>query len=265
MVHGSRMIRYWCGIFTLLVVFVGGLLGGCSSLFSTSGAPAFEQELLQEDFAKYFTTFTSVTGLADIRITMGDKSFSGNHALFAESPDKLRAELYSLFGRPVYILVNDGESLSYFLPAENRYFKSPASVESFYRLTHIPLAGSDFVALLLGRLPSIGRAAFHAEIDADGHHVVTLSADRLSQELRFNQQKMLTTGRLWRGDQILLTVEYSAFTAEGFASVIHLKFPAAQSSVLIEFDSPTVNGIIPAQRFELDVPDSAVKFELSDT
>lgn len=258
MVHGSRIIL------TLLVVFVGGLLGGCSTLFSTPGTPAYEQDILQEDFAKHFTTFSSVTGLAHIRITIGDKSFSGNHALFAKAPDKLRAELYSLFGRPVYILVNDGESLSYFVPDENRYFKSPASVENFYRLTHIPLAGTDLVALLLGRLPPIGHAAFHAKIDADGNHVVTLSGDSLSQELRFNQQKKLTTGRLWRGDQILLTAEYSDFTAQGFASVIQLKFPAVRSSVLIEFDSPTVNDIIPVQRFELDIPEGAVKFELND-
>ena len=162
------------------------------------------------------------------------------------------------------MLVSDGESITYLIPSENRYFKSLSTAENFYRLTHIPLDETDFVGLLLGRLPSIGETQFHADIDADGNHVVTLSGTNDKyQELRFNQQMQMVIGRLWHGDHLLLTTEYSDFTGDGFATVIRLDFPDSQISALIEFDEPTVDGEIPALRFKLSIPEGAKQIDLN--
>lgn len=94
-------------------------------------------------------------GLAQIKVSSPEKSFTTEEVLFVRRPTFLRAEILGPLGTPQFYLATDGRKLSLFNPTENRYYQGQATAKHLSFALPVTLGVEDAVAMLLGGLPLI--------------------------------------------------------------------------------------------------------------
>jgi len=212
---------------------------------------------LLERLADNATAFTSLEGVAKVRISTEARTQSVTEVLFAEKPDRLRLETLSPFGQPLLVMVTDGKQIEVLVPGEGKLYRDDFSLAHLQRLTRLPLQLTDLVHLLLYQVPVIGHERQSVAPVADGEILLTLfAAEGRRQELRFDRLLRLTGAAYYRDDELLLQVAYDRFTDESrpFPLTASLAMPASKTEATVAFSEVQTNLAIPAERFRLTPP-----------
>ncbi len=114
-------------------------------------APEFLLQQLQIRAQK----FNGLKGLAQVRISKHDKSFSSENILFLRRPAWLRAESLSPLGTPQFYLLTDGKEMKIYYPAENKYYWGTVNSHYFSNMLPLAMNPADLVSLFLGSPPLI--------------------------------------------------------------------------------------------------------------
>jgi outer membrane lipoprotein-sorting protein len=212
---------------------------------------------LLERLADSATAFTSLEGMAKVRISTEARTQSVTEVLFVEKPDRLRLETLSPFGQPLLVMATDGKQIEVLVPGEGKLYRDDFSLARLQRLTRLPLQLTDLVHLLLYQVPVIGHERQSVAPVAEGETLLTLYApEGRRQELRFDQLLRLTGAAYYRDDELLLQVAYGRFTDESqpFPLTASLAMPASKTEATVAFSEVQTNLAIPGERFRLTPP-----------
>lgn len=216
------------------------------------------KEALLEQLSQNTKSFRSLKGLAKMKITAGERTVSGSHALFVEKPASLRAETMSPFGfgLPVMLTATDGRDLMVFIPSEGDYYRGGATPENLMRLFPVPLRVEDLVRFLLYDTPGIAYES--VDVSTDGtNSVLTLFDSRgVKQVFRFDGARRLYEVSIYVQDQLLFLLKYSSF--EGvppFPTVASLEMPPQQVKASVVYSGITLNTEIPDEKFLIPLPE----------
>jgi outer membrane lipoprotein-sorting protein len=92
-------------------------------------------------------------GLAQVKVSSPEKSFSNQEVLFARRPGFLRVESLSPLGTPLFYLVTDGKEIRLYDPGENRYYRGGWRNDALSFALPLTLPSEEVVLFLLGGVP----------------------------------------------------------------------------------------------------------------
>ncbi len=140
----------------ILYLFLAGFLLWASCLPPRLLPPEKpDPEFLLQQLQIRAQKFNGLKGVAQVRITKQDKSFSSENILFLRRPAWLRAESLSPLGTPQLYLLTDGKEMKIYYPAENKYYWGAADSQPFSNLFPLSMNLADVVSLFLGSPPLI--------------------------------------------------------------------------------------------------------------
>lgn len=232
------------------------LLTACARPPAAPLGPPPTAELLLQQLAQQGEAYTSLRGMARVRVATPERSFTADQVLLAQKPDLLRAETLSPFGNPVLTLTADGRHLSALVPGEGRFFTGEASYRNLQRFTRLPLQLTDLVPLLLYQVPVIPSEESRVAATDDGHWRLTLvgGEGRVQQELTFDRQLRLTGADYRQEGELLLRVGYGPFDPNDFPRAMRVETPDQGSEASLAFSEVELNVSIPPERFRLTPP-----------
>jgi outer membrane lipoprotein-sorting protein len=244
-------------LFVLLLSIT--LLASCvpvrPKLVGEQVSQSFADGLLQE-WSESSGRFTSVQGLAKVKVHSPENSLNGTQVILAEKPDRLRAEALSPFGSPLLLLAADGEKLGVLLPSQNLYYTGAATAENLGRFVRIPLHLADLVTVLLYQPPVITARSEEAFVLQEGGWLLVRNNSPRRQELIFNPLRQLVEVRYFDRDSLLLKISYGKFAAgEGrFPYSFDIEIPEQKTTASLEFSDPEINGQLRPGIFQLTPP-----------
>jgi hypothetical protein len=254
--------------FLLISIFLIPLLISCAQLApKLVGEPVSRDftDALMRDWYQSSEQNESMSGLAKFEMVTPERSMSGNQVLLIEKPDRLRAEVLSLFGSPLLLLAADGEELDVLLPFENEFYTGSASPENLGRFVRLPLQLKDLVKILLYQPPMIAaeRVAGY-DLNGDGW-LVERQNPPYRQELFFDAQKRLVEVNYYNRSGLSLAIEYGKFSDEDpMPQQFEIRFPRHETTASLKFSDLEVNGKLDPNLFQLTIPRGAEVISLEE-
>lgn len=254
--------------FLLIFIFLIPLLTSCAKLAPRLvGEPVSQDyvDALVQDWQQVAAQTVSMSGLAKFEMVTPERSMSGNQVMLIEKPDRLRAEILSLFGSPLLLLAANGEELDVLLPFENEFYSGSASPENLGRFVRLPLHLKELVKILTYQPPLIAaEKASGYDLNGDGW-LVERQNPPYRQELFFDVQKRLVEVNYYNRSGLSLTIDYGKFSEEdAVPQLIELNFPKHKTTASLRFSDLELNREIEPNLFQLTIPRGAKVFSLDD-
>ncbi len=128
------------------------LLSACATLPPLPPVVPPAQEVFQQVKARQAAVL-GLKGLAQVKVSSPEKSFSNQQVLFARRPAFLRVESLNPLGTPLLSLVTDGKEIRLYNPAENKYYRGGWRSDSLSFALPLALPPGEVVLFLLGGVP----------------------------------------------------------------------------------------------------------------
>lgn len=189
-------------------------------------------------------------------------------------PGRLHLETLDFFGKPLAVLVSDGQRFGLYQAQENRYYQGPATPENLSRFLPVVIPGDELVSLMLGQAPRIAAPPVSLRADAEaGGYVLTLEGElprrdgtraRATQVLTVHPQHHRVLRSEVRG------VEAYDLTFENFLQSGAVVFPrraqlearGAKTTLELRYTEVTLNGAPDLAMFELTPPEGVPVVEV---
>ena len=139
----------------LLALF---LFSACATLPPLPPVVPPAQEVFQQVKARQ-AAILGLKGLAQVKVSSPEKSFSNQEVLFARRPGFLRVESLSPLGTPLLFLVTDGKEIRLYNPGENKYYRGNWRSDSLSFALPLALPPEEVVLFLLGGVPLTNQEA----------------------------------------------------------------------------------------------------------
>ena len=251
----------------LLLLMVLPPLGGCAVLPALPLEPPSPSDLLSRVQARS-QALKGLKGLARVKVSSPEKSFIAQEIFFVRRPASLRAESLSPMGTPQFYLATDGQELSLFNPAENRYYRGQATAKHLSSALAISLEAGEVVAMLLGGLPPIPYD--QASIRGDRKERLWIldivsSSGGERQRLWVDPQAfhILRAEHHRPGSSLYLTfLDFRPVQGFLFPWRIQLISPESKARLSLEYQEVEVNPDWGAMDFQLPVPRGAIVLPL---
>lgn len=246
------MNRQWAGLFLTLFVM------GCPKRlnFGPQGEVTSAEQLLRLVCVQE-SNVISLEG--EGRFKMESPAQSGASGLFVavHRPALVRLEALDFFGRPLAVLVCDGERFGLFNAQEGRYYKGPATATNMARLLPIALAPQELVAVMLGQPPRIPAESEQLSVDrSELAYLLTLKAGNVTQFLRIHPSYHRVEQSRVVGAPTY-DVDYEDFKEKGgvvFPGKVTLSAKASGTRVELVYKDIKVNGPVDLTLFEVTPP-----------
>ncbi len=152
-----RFRATWRGGWPLVVraLVAGWIICGCAGRIPAPGerriSPAAEKWL--GTLAGQSAAPVRFKGCGRYRLKTADGTFSGRMAWAVIRPDRFRAEILDLTGRPFTTVASDGRWLYADLKAEKKFYKKSGTRALFKHVAGLPATVEEMATLLSGRVP----------------------------------------------------------------------------------------------------------------
>lgn len=247
---GLQSVRSaWSGLLLGLLIL---LPTGCA-VAPRAPAPMVSETLLDQALEAQQRQFSSLRGMADVRIEDFSGSRRSTQLILAEKPDRFRAEVLSMFGQPWLSMASDGTTLGVSLPSRRQFFQGDPSAENLQRFIRLPLEVRDLVHLLLHEVPMI-----------DARQRRSIAGPRLvltgpggEQHLEFDGRlRLVAATYLDQASEPWMRVRYAAFSPghEDFPLRIEIELPGSSTRVEVELSELEINPVLDDALFRLTVP-----------
>ena len=119
----------------------------------------------------------SVQGEALLKVTSAQGTGATSMLVAADERGRFHLEVLDFFGRPISIVVSDGQALEWLDLQANILRKGPANAATLARVFTVGVEPRDLSTLLLGRVPRLEEAVSTIRFDADsGTYPVALTS-----------------------------------------------------------------------------------------
>jgi len=201
----------------------------------------------------------TLQGVAKVRVTTPERSFSGTQVILAAGPDQLRAEILSPFGTPLLVMTGSGSELAVLVPGENLFYFGRATAENLQRFTRLSLRLADLVNILLFQPPRIAYQSIETFHRPEGGWQVVLASGPRRQELHFDGEHRLIEARYLYLDELQLRLAYGDFApgARGLPHRIDLGLPLEQTEASLIFKDLEIDRQFAPGAFTLSPPAGA--------
>jgi len=246
----------------LVLLLSSALLASCAPLRpQLVGAPVsqtFADKLLHE-WSAYAVQFTSLKGLAKVKVQAPGNSLNGSQVLIAEKPDHLRAETLSPFGTPLLLLAADGEKLAVSVPSRNVFYTGAATAENLGTFVNLPLRPNDLVNVLLYQPPLLKSWKEEAFALQEGGWLLIRHGTLRRQEMVFNLLRQLVEVSYFDQNDLVMKISYAQFPVQAgpFPHMMSLVVPDRNATVSLEFSDLATNADLHPGLFQLAPPPGA--------
>ncbi|MBN1141581.1 MAG: DUF4292 domain-containing protein, partial [Deltaproteobacteria bacterium] len=200
---------------------------------------------------------SSLRGMARISWREGNRNaVNSRQALLVRRPDRIRLELFGLFGQPVLVAAINSRRVTALDIGEGVFLQGEASPENLYRLLHLPLRPADLARLILNQVPEM-KITYPPTLETTPEGcLLLLSGTEREQELHFDGQgRLVKMGLSFRGER-QLEAEYGDFSgAEEFPRRMRFYLPFQGMEVTLRFDALETNVRLGDELFELQAPE----------
>ena len=128
------------------------ILSACAALPTLPSVAPPAEEVFRQVTARQ-EALQGLKGLAQVKISSPEKSFSNQQVLFARRPGYLRVESLSPLGTPLLYIVTDGKEIRLYIPEENKYYQGSFEPRALSFALPLALHPEEMVAFLLGGAP----------------------------------------------------------------------------------------------------------------
>lgn len=249
----------------ILVAFI--FMVGCSHLRPAKDeiSPSFPApEEIISDLKRKNNEISSLRGTMTIEVRSMGKRYRIQEAFQIQKPSKIRMQTLGIFGQPVFFLTTDGNTLSVFVPSENRLYLGEASVENLSLGIHLPLSPYQIVSILTGEIPIIECKEFISGFDQREGLFSLDTGDRGDglprQKLWIDLKRAkCVKGELWddKGELIWRVLYRRFHDLSGITLPFSIDIETAQgkTKASIELEDVEINPEIKGESFDLQVPE----------
>ena len=246
----------------IFLLAIGVSLCGCATLPVLPPQPPPVEDLLKQVEARLRIP-QGLKGLAWVKVSSPGKSFQSQQVVFVERPAFLRLEILGPLGTPQLYLVTDERDLSLYDPAENRYYRGPATARHLSSALPILLGPEEAVAFLLGGLPLIDPESSSLRADREkGLWVLDLvsNAREERQSLWVHPQsfQILRAESHRAGSSRCLTFsDFEPIQGISFPKRIQLTSSEPKGQISVEYQEVELNPGWKNEDFQLPIPRGA--------
>lgn len=232
--------------------------------FGPQGEITNARQMLQL-LAKQDARFVTLQGDAKFKVESPQANGTVKQFIAVTRPAALHIETYNFFGKPVSVLISDGERFSLYDADKNVFYEGPATVEAMSRFLPIALAPVEVVALMLGQVPRIPAADGRLILDTDHRrYVLTLQYQQATQVLEIDPKTLDVLRSTVRGVNAY-DLELGDFQDEPGGRFPHeITLSANQANVVLtyRYTDVKVNGEPDLSMFHAEPPKSAKVVQL---
>jgi hypothetical protein len=197
-------------------------------------------------------------GDAKVRVDAPDSRGAFTMFVSVSRPGLIHFEPMDFFGRPLAVLVVNGESFGLYHSQENRYYTGPATPANISRFLPVALPTEELTRLMLGVAPTIPYETAELKIDEKCPcYVLTLHKGEITQRLEIEPSLHRVQKSEVRGVRTY-DLEMSGFTRKGdvpFPKEIRLKSTAAKVDLQLRYKDFELNQAPDMTLFELSPPE----------
>lgn len=238
-------------------LFVAGMvveMWGCAPAGSltpavSDGAGGRAKGELVRSLARRNDQVRSLRSLAKVTYWGRDERGSFQAAILVRRPDRLRLEMFSLWGAMV-ILTADANEVVGFHTREGTFYRGKSSKESLVRYTRIPLELRDLTSLLVGLPPVEVQGRWEG-----GEDRIQRRLSRGGSEVIIFEPTMGIPIQWELSDpdgEVVLSAVFSDFVSTPTGSIplsISLESATQERRLEIRYDEPELNVTLPASLF----------------
>jgi outer membrane lipoprotein-sorting protein len=136
----------------LLSFLVPLLLSACAAIPTLPSVTPPAEDVFRQVTARQ-EALHGLKGLAQVKISSPERSFTNQQVLFARRPGYLRVESLSPLGTPLLYVVTDAKEIRLYIPEENRYYQGIFEPRALSFVFPLALHPEEMVAFLLGGVP----------------------------------------------------------------------------------------------------------------
>ena len=204
----------------------------------------------------------ALKGIAKVKVTSSDKTFSVKELISAQSPTSLRLETLNPLGHPVFYAVTDGEEVFIFAPSEKKFYSGSASPQTLLSFIPLSLGIEELVPIVLGRMPLIDYDDGQVRCEVvDELYSLQLSAKdgSILQRLKISADNftVVESGTYEQGGELIISVQFGDYEMIGdvlFPKRISVFMPHDETRVIISYKQLEILSEISADEFRLTAP-----------
>lgn len=246
------------------------VLAGCPHRgpeFGPTGELTDAKQLLAV-LAKQDARFVTLSGDAKLKVDSPQASGTVNQFLAVTRPAGLHIETFNFFGKPLSVLVSDGDRFEFYDADKNVFYEGPATPEVISRFIPLQLAPEEAVALMLGQVVRIPAQDGKLLYNAERHrYELTLELQGVRQLLYVDARTLDVTRSAITGANSydLHLDDYKDAPGGRFPHDITLDVPAAKVTLEYKYaDDVKINASPDLSLFRMDAPPSARRVQLDD-
>ncbi len=179
-----------------ILLLAGALaLAGCPKRVELKFGPEGQIEdpaILLQHLDRRSAQLVSIKAEAKVRVRTPQQSGTVTEFIAAMRPGLLHLETLNFFGKPVAVLVSDGETFALFHEDQAAYYTGPATAQNVSQLLPIVVSPRELTALLLGDIPRIRAEGTTLELDEErGAYLLTLKGGDARQRIWVDTERLL--------------------------------------------------------------------------
>lgn len=219
--------------------------------------------------AKQDTRFVTMQGDAKFKVESPQVSGTVSQYLAVTRPAGLHIETFNFFGKPLSVLVSDGDHFQFYDAEKNVFYEGDATPEVMSRFIPLQLAPEEAVALMLGQVPRVPAQDGKLVVNAEKHrYELTLEAQStggLIRQVLFIDTKTLDVQRsaiTGANAYNLALDDYKDEPGGRFPHEITLEAKASNITLTYKYADVKVNAAPDLSLFHMDAPPSAKRVQL---
>ncbi|MGA9522605.1 MAG: DUF4292 domain-containing protein [Myxococcaceae bacterium] len=212
-----------------------------------------------------------VTLVGESKVRVDTPQGRGSFSMFValSRPGLIHFEPLDFFGRPVAVLVVNGDSFGLYQSQENRYYTGPASPANVSRFLPIALPADELTRIMLGVAPRIPHE--QAELRIDGQeclcYVLTLRRGDVTQTLQVDPVRLRVKKSVLQGIAAY-DLEFDDFKeldkdkATTFPQEVRLTADGSRIDLQVNYRDVTLNEAPDLMMFDLTPPEDVPVVEV---
>ena len=208
-----------------------------------------------------------VTLQGDAKLRADTPQGKGTVSLFLalSRPGLIHLETLDFFGKPLGVLVSNGERFGFYEAESNRYYQGPATPGNIARFLPVALPAEELVAIMLGQAPRIPATRKALTLDkGEGMYKVVLEAGAARQTLTVDPASHRVVRSELTGVKAY-DLRFADFLSQGrvvFPRKAELSASSARTELEIRYTDVSLNAPPDLTLFELGAPEGVPVTEL---
>jgi hypothetical protein len=263
-------------IFLNALLFFCLAIIGCTAIRPSpreipAGPPLQDPQAFLQKIIANNQTLQHLSALSRMKISSPRGSLSVRGAVIARIPACLRVEMFAFLNQLAFLFSTDGSEMSFFLPAQNRFYTGKAADEHLSVLYGAEIRLQEATALFLGYPLILPYDAAQVDWKYDnGRYLLMLFSDSGYRQ------------HVWIDPQLHKIVKYVLYNAAGAAQhmfsfsdfkpagqywlpkTIELTFYPSQTHILLTYSDMDATQLPETGLFNVTAPEHAIKLPLRD-